>query len=199
MIQVRVNDANLNIPTQGLNTLSNLVEYVKSSIDPETIIVSLTKNNEPLLDSDWRNPISLQSDMVLSFVTGSKLLFVDERLVLGEEILESFISKIEACAQSFKQLRVHSANKEFGLFIEDLSAFVNWLNSIFLMDKNRFESEIASYKELVSDLEKVCGAVQNQQMTSSWWALGDALTNKMLPVVIAFKTLVTRARCKGQS
>lgn len=190
MIHVKINENELNIPSQGLNTLGELVEYVKSSIDPETIIVSLTKNDQPLSDLDWRNPLTSQVDMRLSFTTGSKSTFIKERFQLGADILSNFKDKIEICAQSFKQLRVHSANKEFGTFVSDLNAFVSWMHSIYLLDQEKYSDDISTYSNYVNQLEQICIALQNQQITSSWWALGDSLINKLLPLVKNIEELV---------
>ena len=196
MIQIKVDDTDLSIPTQGISTLGDLVEYVKTAIDPDTIIVSLTKDDAQLSEVDWRNPISSSSKMVLNFTTGSKSSFVGERLLLAEEILKSFDEKIEVCAQAFKQLRVHTANTEFSTFLSDLNAFVSWMHSIFSMDENKYATEIEKYKTIVQRLEGLCLTLQNQQMSSSWWALGDSVLNSMRPLLKEVNAIVVESKTK---
>ena len=194
MIHIKLNDNEFNVPMQGVSTLGELVEYVKSSIDPDTIIVSLTKDDQPLSEIDWRNPISLQSEMTLNFMTGSKTDFIKDRLDLGVELIKSFEEKIDICSQAFKQLRVHTANKEFSVFIDDLNAFVTWLHSIYSMDEGKYERELIAYNEIVIKLEKVCVTLQDKQMSSSWWALGDTLLNQMLPLIHEMKSLIEASK-----
>ena len=199
MVQVKVNNSEMPVPTQQLNTVTELVEYVKSSIDPETIIVSLTKNDAPLSDLDWRDPISPQEDITLNFITGLKSDFVSERLSIASEVATSLIEKLEACAQGFKQMRVHSANTEFLGFVSDLDAYISWLNSIYTLQEDMFSSELEQYHELVHELELVCLKLQDQQITSSWWGLGDTLITDLAPLIKNIKTMVVNSRAKFNS
>jgi hypothetical protein len=199
MIQVKINDTEMQLPVNDVKTLGELVEYVKSSIDPETIIIDMTKNDEPLSDLDWRNPIKSSENVTLKFITGLKTEFVGQRLLLGVEIANSLIEKLELCAQSFKQLRVHSANTEFSKLVEDLEAYITWLNSIFNIEEEMFAKELNEYHNIVQNLESICVQIQEQQVSSSWWALGDTLISLLLPLLNSIKNLVTESSIKFRS
>lgn len=197
MLQVYVDSNVLPPEVASLSTVGELVEYVKSTIDPSTIIVSLSKDNEPLTDSDWKRSISSLKDSTLEIKTGSKMDFIHNRLQSVTELVEAVIQNVSDISGLFKANRSLDANTNFSATLEDLNALFNWMYSILAMDPDKFALEVNEFSGLVRDLKYACGQMQQQQLFQSWWALGETLDKKVLPLLESVKDVGLRAENKA--
>ncbi|HMO16822.1 MAG TPA: hypothetical protein PKA63_03105 [Oligoflexia bacterium] len=175
MVQILVDDAELPIEHSALGTISELVEYVKSSIDPDAIILSLTKDDEPLSEADWKCPLSSFSKSLVRITTGSRSTFYQDRLQLSGAISETLIATFRDIADHYKTGRQNSAHEVFATSLEDLNAYVGWLYSILSMDEVLFKSELEKFGNLIDNFKKTCLKLQQEQISQSWSAIGDVL------------------------
>jgi hypothetical protein len=193
MVQVIVDSNSMPSEMANMATVGELVEYIKSTIDPDTIIVSLTKDNEPLSDSDWKCALSSLRDSVLDIKTGSKTDFIKYRLESVADLVNSVEQDITHVSELFKGNKAIDANTHFTQTLENLNALVNWMYSVIAMDAELFQAEIDEFSGIVKELKYVCGQMQQQQLFQSWWALGETLERKVLPVLNTMKELGVRA------
>ena len=83
MIQVHIDGSPLQADIGAMNTMGDLIELVKATIDPDTIITSVEFNGQALSDGDWSMPLSAQRGRTLEIRTGTKRAYVYERITLA--------------------------------------------------------------------------------------------------------------------
>lgn len=189
MIQVIVDNNSLSAEFTNGRTMGELVEYIKSTIDPSNIIVSLTKDDIPLSENDWKSNLSSLSNSRLEVKTGTKSDFIKLRLDAVGNLVGNLIDRIQETSVLFKSGSVIEGNKIFSTCLEDLNALISWLHSIISMDSDFYANELAIFSNQVKDFRYVAGQLQQQQLFQSWWALGETLTTKLIPLLESMKTL----------
>ncbi len=196
MVQVFLDNNSLPAEVANLSTVGELVEYVKSTIDQATIIVSLTKDDEPLLDSDWKRSLSSLKDSTVDIKTGSKADFIQTRLNTVKDLVEAIMGDLGNISGLFKANRAMEANQEFSNVLEDLNALMSWMYSILSMEPDTFTLEITEFSGVVRDLKYACGQMQQQQLFQSWWALGETIDKKVVSLLETVKEIGLRAESK---
>jgi len=196
MVQVYLDKNSLPAEVANLATVGELVEYVKSTIDQETIIISLTKDDQPLSDSDWKRSLSSLKDSKVDIRTGSKLEFVKNRLDTVQELVDAVMKDLGNISGLFKANRSQEANNNFSNSLEDLSALMNWMYSILSMEPEKLVAEVNEFSGIVKDLKFACGQMQQQQLFQSWWALGETLDKKVMPLLESIKDVGIKAENK---
>ncbi len=189
MIQVIVDNNSLSTEFTNDRTMGELVEYIKSTIDPSSIIVSLTKDDIPLSDNDWKSNLSALTNSKLEIKTGAKSEFIKIRLEAVGNLVGNLIDRIQETSVLFQNGSIVEANKIFSSCLEDLNALISWLHSIISMDSEFYVTELKIFSGQVKDFRYVAGQLQQQQLFQSWWALGETLTTKLIPLLEAMKTL----------
>ncbi len=196
MLQVMVDNSELSFEASRLRTVGELVEYIKSSIDPDAIILSLTKDDEPLSENDWMMPLQSFNQSRFDIVTGSKNDFVKNRLEMVEPILEEMHHNFSEISRFFKQGEEEKGHEPFASSLNDLNAFVGWLHSVYLVDEELFSMELQEFEAIIEGLKKTCLDVQAYQMQQSWWNLGDILDLKVLSTLEQIREMNTRSLSK---
>jgi hypothetical protein len=193
MLQIMVDKTELKLEISRMRTMGELVEYIKSSIDPDTIILSLTRDEEPLTDNDWSVPLNSFGESKVEITTGSKMEFVQDRLRMSESIVDQIYESFTDLSKLFKHGMENQAHDSFAHSLNDLNAFVGWLYSVFSVDAELFGKEILEFEGLVEDLKMICVDIQRYQMQQAWWNVGDVLDLKLLSNLEQMKELSNRS------
>lgn len=189
MLQVLVDKTEMNLEVSRMRTMGELVEYIKSSIDPDTIILSLTRDDQPLSDADWKTPLSALDNSTVEVQTGSKMDFFQDRLRLIDAIINTISDNTKDISALYKKGMQDSAHDHFAALLNDLNAFISWLHSIYMMDEDLFANEISHYSILVEKLNASCNELQQAQVKNAWWAVGDILEMKILPSITSINEM----------
>lgn len=196
MVQILVDDTELSLEAATLGTVGELIEYVKSSIDPDAIILSLTRDEEPLSEADWKCPLSSLSQSQVRITTGSRTTFYQDRLQLTGAIAETLSDTFAEIAKLFKTGMQNNAHEAFATSLEDLNAFVGWFYSILSMDEQIFATELSDFTQMVEEFKGTCMFLQQQQLKQSWWAIGDIIEQQIIPLMDRCKSLGGNALSK---
>jgi len=180
-MKVNLNGAPFSFPAEAVKTMGELVELIKSSIDPDTIIVDIRKNGEVLTDNDWRLPLAAQTSAVVEVQTGSKRAYVEERLSSASLYLDKIIRSFGQARMLFKSAEIQPANNELHKAVQDMKAFIDWYQTILQMIENPPETEVQKFESTVNDLISTCEQILQQQLYRSWWAIADSLEKKLEP------------------
>jgi len=180
MLQVMVDNNELSFEASRLGTVGELIDYIKANIDPDAIILSLTKDESPLSDNDWLMPLASFKESKFEIVTGSKVDFIRNRLEMVDSLVMEICENISNISNSFKRGLENQAHESFASSLNDLNAFVTWLHSIYLIDEEMFSSNIKEFEKIIEDLKGTCLDIQTCQMQQSWWNLGDILDVKVI-------------------
>jgi hypothetical protein len=175
-----VDNNELSFEASRLGTVGELIDYIKANIDPDAIILSLTKDESPLSDNDWLMPLASFKESKFEIVTGSKVDFIRNRLEMVDSLVMEICENISNISNSFKRGLENQAHESFASSLNDLNAFVTWLHSIYLIDEEMFSSNIKEFEKIIEDLKGTCLDIQTCQMQQSWWNLGDILDVKVI-------------------
>jgi len=181
MINVTVDGKPFTYQIDSTKSLGDLLELVKSSIDPDTIITKILLNENQLTDSDWKIPLAKQGGKSLEIVTGTKQVYIDERLSSASLYLDKIIRSYAQARMLFKNGDVQPANSALQAAVNDTKAFIDWYQTILQLIDNPPEAEVTKFEEAVLQLSDTCEQVLQQQLYRSWWQLADLLERKLEP------------------
>jgi len=180
MVAVRINGEASNIKSDGLPKITDLVELIKSLIDPDHMITSILLDGSELSEQDWSNGLSQHETSVVEIETGTPSSFVSSRLSNACEIVRECFWEFRATREKFEDGKMQEANKKLVAAVNTLQAFFEWyatlLNLVGEEDKSEFD-----ISPIVEDIAGVCKQICQQQLYQSWWALGESLKNELEP------------------
>jgi len=166
----------------GLNTLGDVVEYVKAIIDPDLMITGMTLNGEGIAEDAWQAPLKQLEGMQFAVSTGHVQDYLTERFQNSAAFVEQIRAEFNRSRGLFADGVQEDANRELARAVEDLNAFVNWYDSLLnLVQEDEWKSHIGAFQSHVGDLAKTCDVLVKQQLEHSWWALGETMTSVLEP------------------
>ncbi len=189
MIQVQVDGSPLQADLGTLSSMGDVLELVKATIDPDSIITSIQFNGESLSDADWTLPLSAHRGRMLQIRTGGKREYLAERIGLAPQILERITEEFADAGGSYRSGFSPNGNSQLGTAVEDLSAFVNWFVALLNMDPPRLAPSQQRFSDAVGQLHKVCEQMLQQQLYNSWWAISETINTKLTPKLNEIRSL----------
>lgn len=189
MLNVLVDGQPLSTNVGAVRSMPDLIELIKASIDPDTIIASVSLNGQVLSEADWRAPLSVQGNGSLEVVTTTREQFVADRLQSSMDVVQHVILEFVKAREHFEGNDARDGNKALGTAIVDLKAFLDWYNSVLTMLPASFENERETYMNHVRTIAGTCEQILQQQLFQSWWALSQTLEGKLEPQLNELRTL----------
>ncbi len=181
MIRVTLNGQQFNQSFAHITTMPDLVEYIKASIDPDQIITSLSISGRNLADVDWRVPLSVQGESTLEVTTDTQNNYVRDRLKQSANVVDHISAEFACARESFQEGKSDEGNRMLSNAVRDLSAFLNWYDTILKMVPSAAELQISTYNNEVQGITKTCENLLQQQLYHSWWALSETVKNDLEP------------------
>lgn len=183
MITVQVDGSPLPADLVSMKTMGDLVEFVKASIDPDTMITNMTFSGTPLSENDWNMPLSYHRGRTLEVSTGSRQAYLTDRLETAISIIDQIQTSFAQIADTYRNGDWPEGNKQMSSILRDLNAFVGWYVSILEMDPVGLQGPLEDFDFQVRELKDVCEELFQQQLYNSWWAVAETITNKLQPVL----------------
>ncbi len=180
MLEIRINGSQSQINANNFRRISEVVELVKGSIDPNHMITSILINGNELADSDWDASPQSNGTMILEFETGTPDDFVRGRVMMAAELARAIYMEFRDSRKLFQSGSMVDGNKGLVRAVKDLHAFLGWYVSLLdlVEEKDRPRFSIASNME---KLTEICKRICQQQLYQSWWALGESLEKELEP------------------
>ena len=182
MKTIAINGVETQMSVAGMPRLIDVVELIKSSIDPEHMITGIFINGSELTDEDWNAPTTQFSDAVLEVLTGEPEAFVKDRLNCAPDVVQACYLEFRSARKLFRDGKMDDGNRQLVQAVNTLQAFFQWYASMIEIvpeaDRNKYliEKEIATVSE-------VCKKICQQQLYQSWWALGETLESELEPAL----------------
>lgn len=181
VMNVNVNGVPFNYPREAIKSMGELIELIKSTIDPETIITAITIDDRLMTDNDWRLPLAAHANSTLNIESGSKKAYIESRLSSASLYLDKIIRSFSQARMLFKNAEIQAANNELGKAVQDTRAFIDWYQTILQLITNPPEAEVQKFENAVNDLTDTCEQILQQQLYRSWWAIAESLEKKLEP------------------
>ncbi len=180
MVSVRINGEDAPVKTDGCSRISDLVELIKSVMDPDHMISQILIDGKELEESDWSASPSKFETSIIEIETGTPEQFVGERLLKSGNIVQQCYLEFRGARQQFQDGKSVEANKRLVQAVQALQAFFEWYGSLMdlLPEEERKNFDISEH---VIELSETCKGICQHQLYQSWWALGEALQSKLEP------------------
>jgi len=180
MKSVIINGEESEIQGVGLPKVADLIELIKSSIDPEHMITSILIDGRDLAESDWVASTAQFSTSIIEVETGTPSEFVNTRLAAAAAVVRECFFSFRDARKCFQEGNMQEGNQKLVEAVNTLQAFFEWY--VTMLDLLP-EEERAMYKieEQADGISEVCKKICQQQLYQSWWALGETLQGELEP------------------
>lgn len=181
MLRVIV-DQKHNLSNLGqIQTMGELVEFIKASIDPEKIIIDIKLDGRSLTDEDWRRSLASLPQSQIEVSTGERVQYVLERIEQSPHYLERIISEFSGARGYFQGGDSTKGNQEFKTAVQDLNAYMSWYVTLLAMEEKVDRRYLDQVTEHIENITKTCERIINFMLYNSWWAVGEALQKDLEP------------------
>lgn len=186
MKSVIINGQESGINGEGLPRVSDLIELIKNSIDPDHMITSLLIDGRELAEEDWGAVTSRFETSIIEVETGSPESFFHGRLTSAPDVIQNCFLNFRAARKLFQQGLSQEGNQRIVIAVNTLQAFFEWYTALLELLS---EHERPQYK-LEGELESIttaCKKICQQQLYQSWWALAESIEQELEPALDALE------------
>ena len=180
MVSVRINGEEAALRADGLGLMSDLIELIKASIDPEHMITNIALNGNELSDADWTARTNQYETVMLEVETGTPAEFVRTRLGLASQIVATIRNEFGAARAAFQAGQMVDGNRALTTAVKTARAFFEWYGSMIALvqpaEKPRYD--ISGH---VGEIAEICKRLCQQQLYQSWWALAETISRDLEP------------------
>lgn len=198
MNRVKINGTYSNISIASVPRFGDLLELIKSQIDPEHMITAIQLDGRELTDDEWCSNIALIPGDTLEIQTGHPEQFVAERMQDASRVVRSCFYEFRDARKGFQDGDNVSGNKRLKVAVDTLQAFFEWYGSLvqLVSEPKRQKLDIT---QQVTDISQTCTKICQQQMYQSWWALGESLEKELEPKLDKLEDACRRVAREVQS
>jgi hypothetical protein len=181
MAQVRINGEESRYGENGSVKVVDLVELIKTQIDPEHIITDIFVNGQELTENDWTASVqNFGQTAVIEVSTGEPQAYVAERLSKSADIVRACFIDFRDARKFFQAGDSTNGNKKIGVAANTLKAFFEWYQTMLeLMPETRRER--FNLTEQIKDISECFKKACQHQLYQSWWALGETIQQELEP------------------
>jgi hypothetical protein len=180
MVSVRINGEDAALRAEGLGSISEVVELIKSSIDPEHMITNISLNGNELSDSDWVAPTKQYETVIIEVETGTPGEFVRSRMGMASRIVGAMHEEFAEARKLFQTGNMVPGNKRLMNAVNTARAFFEWYGSMLALipqdEKPRYDIGAT-----VQAIAEICKRLCQQQLYQSWWALAETIEKDLEP------------------
>ena len=179
-MSVVINGQESAIKGGGLSTFGDLIELIKSAIDPDHMITSIMIDGRELTDADWTSHPGRVETSIIEIETGTPESFAADRLAKASEVVRACFMEFRDARKAFQDGQMQVGNKKLLQAVNTLQAFFEWYGTMMELvpaaDKARYD-----LTPKIMELSEVCKRICQQQLYQSWWALGESIEKELEP------------------
>ncbi|RIL12542.1 MAG: hypothetical protein DCC75_00270 [Proteobacteria bacterium] len=180
MVSVRVNGSDAPIPGTPSSSFGDLIELIKSGIDPEHMITSILLDGRELEDADWTKNLGQFGTSIIEIDTDTPERFVTARMACAGDVVKSIFLQFRDARQGFQNGGMFDGNQKLLRAVNTAKAFFEWYATMMELvpEGQKAKYDINDQVQVISD---ICKRVCQQQLYQSWWALGETLEKELEP------------------
>lgn len=180
MVAVRINGSDAGLNSTQLVKVTDLIELIKTTIDPDHMIVSLLLNGKPLEDGDWNAGLSQYGTAIFEVETDTPENFVRSRFSQAADVVKTCYLEFRDARKSFQGGEMLDGNQKLARAVNTARAFFDWYGTILQLIPAERRGRYDISKQ-VEEISEVCKRICQQQLYQSWWALGETLEKELEP------------------
>lgn len=180
MVGIRINGEEAAVQTGGLQRVSDLIELIKASIDPEHMITSIRVDGREIADADWFSSLGQHGTAIFEFDTDTPENYFVSRMSASGEIIRLIYIDFRDSRKLFQQGDMFQGNRKLAVAVNSLKAFFEWYASMVDLapeaDRPRYQ-----LTDFMNEIAESCKRICQQQLYQSWWALSESLEKDLEP------------------
>lgn len=192
MVQIHLDGKPLVLEQSAARTLGDIVELVKTNIDPDTIITSLLLEGNSLAESDWFTPIVQQHGKRLDVTTGTRREFLVDRLSMANEFLSAVMQKFSDVERLYSSGLNLAGNSALSGALKDLHSYVNWYHGILDLDPKLRDTVVVEFNSEISELKLICDELFQHQLYNAWQGVSTTIKSRLIPQLEKFGSSCSR-------
>ena len=180
MCSIIINGEEAGIRSDGLARVCELIELVKTSIDPDHMITGILLDGREMEDGDWEAALNQYETSIFEIETGTPDSFVKIRLANSAGVIQSCYMLFRETRKCFQEGRMQDGNQQLLQAVNTLQAFFEWYGTLLELteESQRAQFDITTQVDAIGE---ICQKICQQQLYQSWWALGETLQNELEP------------------
>lgn len=191
MVAVRINGDETSLQCGASSRFTELVELVKSIIDPDHIITDICVDGRDLSEGEWQGPVAQFGTSIVEIQTGRVDTYLRAKMSSTPELVNDLYLLFRQARKSFQCGSSAQGNQALGESVRAAKAFFEWYSSMLQLAPVQ---ERASYdiEKQVIEIGEVCKKICQQQLYQSWWALGETIEKELEPKLDQLETFCRR-------
>lgn len=192
MVRVSVNGRYEDMNLSNVPRFTDLLELIKSQIDPEHMITSILLDGRDLSDEEWGQRLAELRGDVLEVQTGHPEIYVSDKMQDASRVVRSCFFEFRDARKGFQDGDSTTGNKRLKVAVDTLKAFFDWYGTLvqLVSDTKRQKLDITPQ---VTDITETCKKICQQQLYQSWWALGESIEKELEPKLDKLEDACRRA------
>lgn len=180
MIAVRINGVESGLRTEGLVKFGDLIELVKTVIDPDHMIVEIEVNGAPISDDIWSGVLQSVMNSHFDFYTSTRSEYLREQVTKSPKAVQACYVQFRDARKTFQGGDAQGGNQRLGQATETMRSFFDWYSALLLLATDEQKIQM-SLEPALSDILNCCKDICQLQLYKSWWALGEKIQNELEP------------------
>ena len=186
MVQIQIDGKPFVVEQSGARTLGDIVELVKSTIDPDTIIMSLLLEGGSLAESDWFTPLIQQNGKRLDVTTGTRRDFIADRLSLASDLLVAVTAKFSDVDRLYGSGLNLAGSSALSAALKDLHSYIHWYFGVLELDSKLKETVIVELNNEIGELKNICDQLFQHQLYNAWQGISATIKDRLIPELNKF-------------
>lgn len=180
MVSVRINGEQASVRLDGVQRVTDLIELIKATIDPDQMITAVLLDGRDLTEDDWKANLANFGTAIIEFETGDPDDFVRSRFAEAAGVVRSCYIQVRDARKEFQGGRMSEGNRLLVKAVDTLRAFFEWYSTILQLTTSE-QRPTYDINPQVEQIGEVCKRICQQQLYQSWWALGETLEKELEP------------------
>ena len=181
MTQVRINGEESGLSQNQAVKVVDLVELVKTQIDPDHMITGIMLDGKELSESDWHAIVqNFGTTAIIEIETGTPKDYIADRLSRAADIVRACYIDFRDARKFFQSGDTQHGNQKLSIASNTMKAFFEWYQSLLelMPTEERERFHITQHIETISEcFKQSC----QHQLYQSWWALGETIEKDLEP------------------
>ncbi len=186
MISVMINGEDSKLNTGAVVRMTDLIELIKSTIDPDHMITAILLNGKEMDDTDWTSTTTQHGTSILEIATGTPDDFVSDRIRKAYQVIQACYFEFRDARKTFQDGNMLEGNQKLVKAVTTLRTFCEWYSSIMNLVPESKKTQYCIDTQ-ISEISEICKRICQQQLYQSWWALGETIGKELEPKLDALE------------
>ncbi len=179
-VQIKINGVDTAIAHSSYSRFTEVIELIKSVIDPDHIITDIKIDGADPSELQWQGVVSQLGTSILEIETGEVSNYIAQKMAVTSTIIDEIYLLFRQARKSYHTGNSFEGNKALAQAVKAAKAFFEWyyamLNLVPTSQKSFYNIE-----DQVRDIAETCQRICTQQLYQNWKGIADTIENELEP------------------